>query len=127
MTHQLEQAQPARAVAIGDTVIGTPHLTVCCLILVRTPAGIMAQHWPGTDLALLDPNLFPGAPTEMLMVTGNDNPYQREQAHALQLRYPGGHLSYYAFNGPNYPTPFVYVGATQFLLQGIANYHAVMY
>lgn len=127
MKHLLLETQPACTVEVGDQVYGMPHLNGCCLILVRTPLGIMAQHWPGTDPALLDVNLFPADPIEMLMVTGRETHYQVQQAHGLQLRYPTCLLYYYAYNTNDYPMPIVQVTEETFELLNSGNYHQVAY
>lgn len=127
MKHLLLETQPACTVAVGDHVYGMPHLCSCCLILVRTPHVIMAQHWPGTDPALLDDDLFPADPIEILMVTGLESVHQIQQARTLHARYPEASLAYYAYNTNDYPMPIVQVAEEAFLLLNIENYHPVAY
>lgn len=127
MERYLLESPSASTVAVGDQVYGMPHLCSCCLILVRTKHVIMAQHWPGTDPALLDDDLFPADPIEMLMVTGRETDYQIQQAHGLQLRYPTCLLYYYAYSTNDYPMPIVQVAEEAFLLLNIESYHPVAY
>lgn len=103
-----------------------PHLNSCCLILVRTPHVIMAQHWPGTDPALLDDDLFPADPIEILMVTGLESVHQIQQARTLHASYPEASLAYYAYN-ENYPKPIVQVADGAFVLLNSESYHPVAY
>lgn len=127
MKHLLLETQPACTVAVGDHVYGMPHLCSCCLILVRTPHVIMAQHWPGTDPALLDDDLFPADPIEILMVTGLESVHQIQQARTLHASYPDASLAYYAYNTNDYPMPIVQVAEEAFLLLNSENYHPVAY
>lgn len=127
MKHLLLETQPACTVAVGDHVYGMPHLCSCCLILVRTPHVIMAQHWPGTDPALLDDDLFPADPIEILMVTGLESVHQIQQARTLHASYPEASLAYYAYNTNDYPMPIVQVAEEAFLLLNSENYHPVAY
>lgn len=124
---ELYETQPACPVEIGETVCGMPYLNSCCLILVRTRHGIMAQHWPGTDPDLLDDDLFPDIPTEILMVTGRESDYQKRQAQVLQLDHPSCLLHYYAYNTDRFPTPVVKVTEKAFELLNSESYHPVAY
>lgn len=125
MERYLLESPSACTVEVGDEVWGMPHLCSCCLILVRTKHVIMAQHWPGTDPAMLDDDLFPADPIEMLMVTGLESVHQIQQARTLHARYPEASLAYYAYNTNDYPMPVVRVAEEAFVLLNSENYHPV--
>lgn len=125
MKHLLLETPSASTVVVGDQVYGMPHLCSCCLILVRTPHVIMAQHWPGTDPTLLDVNLFSADLIEILMVTGLESVHQIQQARTLHASYPEASLAYYAYNTNDYPMPVVRVAEEAFVLLNSENYHPV--
>lgn len=135
MVHELSENDPARSVEPGDTVVGIQYLTSCCLILVRTTAGIGAQHWPGMDPDNLDGSLFPDEEeneeedrpevTELFLVTALESPGQVAEATALRQRYPGAAFTYYAYERDLCPRPTVRVGAERCGLERAEHYHLV--
>lgn len=117
-----------QTLSAGDTVQTTP-LCSCCLVVMRMESGaIYAEHCAGTMLDRLSPAFFSETAVEALMVTSRASDFQKQQAHALQLRLPATILKYYESGEDNGSTPIVTVQDDGTLSLALINtYHFVEY
>ena len=134
MEYELSERDGAQSVYPGDTVIGVQYLTSCCLILVETTTGIMAQHWPGMGNDTLDERMFPSEEEKgtgdreviaIFLVTASESHGQIAEATALHRRFPQADFTYYAYKDRLCPRPTVRVGEEGFELDRVGSYHSV--
>lgn len=128
MDYLISEHDGCKTLQAGDTVMTTP-LYSCCLLVMRMESGaIYAEHCAGTMLDKLSDDFFSETAVEALMVTSRASAFQKQQAHALQLRLPAAILRYYESDRDNGSTPRIRVKTDGSLyLEPIETYRLVEY